>query len=249
LKLLVTSDLHYNLQQFDWLLQTADRYDYVVLAGDLLNVAGYLELEVQITVISEYLQTLSQRTKVIACSGNHDGENKTRSGEYTATWMQGIATDRIFVDWQHVHDDDTAISVCPWWDGPESRQAMAEMLAEHSQHPAKKWVWVHHAPPDACRVSWTGKRHGGDRFLNQLIELYHPTVVFSGHIHTAPFYQVGGWVDRIGKTWVCNPGHQPGPVPTTIQFDLSTMMAVFDSSEGRETADLSDLDAPLHVQA
>ncbi|MDA7657257.1 metallophosphoesterase family protein [Verrucomicrobia bacterium] len=242
MKLLVTSDLHYNLQQFDWLLRIAERYDYVIIAGDLLNVAGYLELELQITVVAEYLQSLSQRTQVIVCSGNHDGDTKTTKGEYTAAWLQGIRSDTLFVDCQSVQAKGVLFSVCPWWDGPHSRKDMADMLVKHAQLPHEKWVWIHHAPPDQCRVSWTGKRYGGDKFLNQLIETHSPTVVFSGHIHTAPFYQAGGWVDRINRSWVCNPGSQPGPMPTTIQFDLEKMSAVFDSSEGRETADLSDLD-------
>ena len=242
LKLLITSDLHYNLKQFDWLLQTGEFYDYVVLAGDLLNVAGFLELELQITVISEYLQNLSRLTNVVVCSGNHDGDLKNKDGEYTAAWLQSLSSDRLFVDWQAVETPEALISVCPWWDGPVSRAEMAKMLEEHSKLPKKKWVWIHHAPPDQSRVSWTGKRYGGDKFLNQLIEKHEPTVVFSGHIHTAPFYQVGGWVDRVHQTWVCNPGNQPGGLPTTIQFDLTKMNAIFDSSEGRETANLSDLD-------
>ena len=240
MKLLITSDLHYNLQQFEWLLRVAPDFDYVVLAGDLLNVAGYLELELQITVVGEYLERLSKVSRVIVCSGNHDGETKTESGEYTAKWLQAIASETLFVDWQEVRDRDVLISVCPWWDGPESRKEMDQMLEKHSRLEYKKWLWIHHAPPDQCRVSWTGKRHGGDKFLNELIKRYEPTFVISGHIHTAPFYQAGGWVDRLHNTWVCNPGNQPGPVPTTIQLDLGTMGAIFDCSEGRETADLSD---------
>ncbi len=242
MKLIATTDLHYNLQQFDWLLQVADRFDYVALCGDLLNVAGFLELELQITVVSEYLQKISQLSKVLVCSGNHDVETKNLDGEYTAAWLQPLSSDRIFVDWTAVEDGDTLISVCPWWDGPKSREDMAAMLADHAKRRKDKWIWLHHAPPDASRVSWTGKRHGGDKFLNELIKKHEPTFVFSGHIHNAPFYQAGGWVDRIHRTWVCNPGQQPGHAPTAIQLDLDQMSAIFDSSEGRETADLSDLD-------
>ncbi len=243
LKLLVTSDLHYNLRQFDWLLQTADRYDCLIIAGDLLNVAGYLELELQITVISEYLQKLSRSTQVVVCSGNHDGGTKNSAGEYTAAWLQTIRSKSLFVDGQCLQTKDgSLLSVCPWWDGMQSRADMVRMLEEHNQRPRSKWVWAHHAPPDRCRISWTGKRYGGDKFLNRLIERFSPTVVFSGHIHTAPFYQAGGWIDRVHNSWVCNPGNQPGPVPTIIQFDLAKMTAVFDCSNERARADLNDPD-------
>ena len=33
MKLLVVSDLHFGLTQFDWLAQQAERYDAVVIAG------------------------------------------------------------------------------------------------------------------------------------------------------------------------------------------------------------------------
>lgn len=239
LKLLVTSDIHYNLRQFDWLLQTANRYDCLIIAGDLLNVAGYLELELQITVVSEYLRKLSGLTQVAVCSGNHDGETKNRFGEYTAAWLQSIRSKSLLVDGQCLQTNGALLSVCAWWDGARSRAEMAQMLEKHSRLPHSQWMWAHHEPPDQCRVSWTGKRHGGDKFLNPLIQRYSPTVVFSGHIHTAPFYQAGGWIDRVHNSWVCNPGNQPGPVPTTIQLDLKTMTAIFDCNEGREIAELN----------
>jgi Icc-related predicted phosphoesterase len=55
--------------------------------------------------------------------------------------------------------------------------------------------------------------------------------VFSGHIHNAPFYPDGSWIDRIGETWVFNPGRQIGPRPTSIVFDLDAMTAEWFSLE------------------
>ena len=242
MKLLVTSDLHYNLPQLDWLLRVAERYDAVVLGGDLLNVAGYLDLDIQITVISGYLERMGEITRVMVCSGNHDGESRNSHGEYTAGWLQKIRSESILVDGCHLLHQGILFSVCPWWDGEQSRKAMERMLEEHAALPHTRWVWIHHAPPNNCRISWTGKRYGGDNFLNSLITRHAPEMVISGHIHTAPFYQSGGWIDRIEGTWVCNPGSQPGSIPTTIQLDLSTAKAIFDSSSGRETADLNDPD-------
>ena len=31
---LIAADLHYNLRQYDWLLEVASRYEVVILAGD-----------------------------------------------------------------------------------------------------------------------------------------------------------------------------------------------------------------------
>lgn len=44
MKLLAVSDLHFGLTQFDWVAQQAEYYDAVVIAGDLLDISGHLDL-------------------------------------------------------------------------------------------------------------------------------------------------------------------------------------------------------------
>jgi Icc-related predicted phosphoesterase len=39
-RVLLVSDLHYTLKQFDWVHAVAGEYDVVVIAGDHLDVAG-----------------------------------------------------------------------------------------------------------------------------------------------------------------------------------------------------------------
>jgi Icc-related predicted phosphoesterase len=63
-------------------------------------------------------------------------------------------------------------------------------------------------------------------------------MVFSGHIHNSPFYPEGSWIDRIGPTWVFNPGKQPGPEPTAIVVDLKAMTAEWRSFEGSSLREL-----------
>ena len=43
MKLLVVSDLHYSIKQFDWLLQRAAQHDLPVIAGDLLDLGGHTD--------------------------------------------------------------------------------------------------------------------------------------------------------------------------------------------------------------
>ena len=33
MKILISSDLHYRLKQFDWLINVSEKYDMVILAG------------------------------------------------------------------------------------------------------------------------------------------------------------------------------------------------------------------------
>jgi Icc-related predicted phosphoesterase len=74
-------------------------------------------------------------------------------------------------------------------------------------------------------VSWTGKKFAGDAHLVEWIQRFQPDLVLSGHIHNAPFYPDGSWIDRVGATWVVNPGRQIGPMPAFIEFDLDAMTA------------------------
>ncbi len=144
----------------------------------------------------------------------------------------------MFVDGDCVEVDGTVITVCPWWDGPVSRSELEALLSRDAARPKKRWIWIHHAPPDRSPVSWTGKKFAGDEFLTGWIHQYQPDLVLSGHIHNAPFYPDGSWIDRLGRTWVFNPGRQPGPSPTHLLLDLDQMTATWLSAVGQELRQL-----------
>src|SRR5690606_15407107 len=108
---------------------------------------------------------------------------------------------------------DVTVTLCPWWDGPETLKAVGAQLDAAAATRSGPWIWVYHAPPPDSPVSWNGRRHYGDAALNGWIAKYRPDFVFSGHVHEAPFARDGSWVDRIGDTWVFNAGRQIGPIP------------------------------------
>ena len=130
------------------------------------------------------------------------------------------------------------VTVCPWWDGESTRTAIDRLLEKESTLRRDRWIWIHHAPPEGSRTSWSGKRFIGDSHLSAWIERYQPEMVFSGHIHNSPFYPEGSWIDRIGRTWVFNPGKQPGPEPTAIVVALEAMTAEWRSFEGSSLREL-----------
>ncbi len=74
------------------------------------------------------------------------------------------------------------------------------------------------------------------------IQRFKPDMVLSGHIHNSPFYAEGAWVDRIGKTWVFNPGRQTGGLPSYIALDLDAMVAEWISMEGQSVRQLAAQD-------
>jgi Icc-related predicted phosphoesterase len=236
MRILVASDLHYSLKQLDWVVTNADQYDLVILAGDHLDIRSYVEPHAQITVVLEYLTRIAAKTAVAACSGNHDLDAVNDLGERAAIWLQSARDSGVYVDGTSVVTDDVRVTVCPWWDGPRTRDRFAAMLAAEADAVGERlWVWVYHAPPDRSATSWTGRRYYGDRDLNGWIEQFRPAVVLCGHVHESPFVDEGDWSDRIGDTWIVNAGREAGPVPAHAIVDTDTRSISWSCAVGAES--------------
>lgn len=238
MRFLYVSDLHYALKQFDWLLSEAADFDLVVIGGDLLDLSSALDADVQITIVEKYLELLRQKTTLVVCSGNHDGDSRNDADESVAAWLRAAGNERLYVDGDSFDMGDTRITVCPWCDGEVTRAEVEAQLVREALHVKGRWVWIYHAPPEGSRTSWTGRRFIGDEFLTSMIKRFSPAIVMSGHIHNSPFYAEGGWVDRIGRTWVFNPGRQIGPQPATIIVDMVAMTAEWSTLEGHSVQDI-----------
>lgn len=242
MKLLLVSDLHYALKQFDWTAAVAPDFDLVVIAGDHLDISGQLDGSVQIVVILKYLQRLAARARVIVSSGNHDLDRRDETGEKVAAWMERVRALGIPTDGDSIETDGVLVTICPWWDGPAAKAAVQAQIARDAQRAKSSWIWIYHAPPDGSATSWDGHRFYGDADLSGWIEAYAPHIVLCGHIHQAPFKTGGSWVDRIGDTWVFNSGQQIGPTPCHIMVDTEAREAAWFSLAG---AEIVRLDAPL----
>jgi len=240
MKILVVADLHYALKQYDWLKSVAADFDVIVLAGDLLEIASSVERRAQIVVVRIYLEELVEKSRIMVCSGNHDLDSRNAEGELVAQWVSELGEIGVVPDWGSVTIDGTLITVCPWWDGPSTRDAIGRQLAADAEKTKERWIWVYHAPPSGSPVSWSGRRHHGDEALAEWIGLYTPDVVMSGHVHQSPFVPEGSWADRIGKTWVFNTGQQIGPTPANIALHLDHGEAVWTSLEGCQILSLAD---------
>ena len=235
MEILFVADLHYTLKQFDWVLDQAERFEAVVIGGDLLDLGSALDSDVQIVVVEKYLKRLAERTRLIVSSGNHDGDSRNDADESVAVWIRELSSSGMSTDGTTLEVERGVISICPWWDGPVTRDAIEEQLRRDATSvPAGKlWIWIHHAPPSGSPTCWTGRKFAGDDALRGWIETFRPDIVLSGHIHNAPFSEGGAWVDRIGKTWVFNPGRQIGPQPTFLALNLETHQATWISMEGK----------------
>ncbi|HEY5170694.1 MAG TPA: metallophosphoesterase [Acidimicrobiia bacterium] len=240
MRILLVSDLHYTLKQLDWLVAAAADYDVVVVAGDLLDIASRVDPDAQIAVVLEYLARIAAKTTVVVCSGNHDLNARNEHGERAAIWLDDARASGVFVDGARVATEEVVISVCPWWDGPLTREVVGEALAaDASEIDGRLWIWVYHAPPDDSPTSWTGRRYYGDADLNVWIDRHRPDLVLCGHVHQSPFADGGGWAHRIGTTWVVNSGQERGPVPTRIVIETGERRARWVSSVGFEELDFA----------
>lgn len=240
MRILLVSDLHYRLRQFDWLLAVAERVDAVAIAGDLLDIRSPVSLDVQSVAVSTALRALADETVVLVASGNHDLDGRDAAGEKVARWMAPLARAGVHVDRESVDLHGDLITVCPWWDGPQARGDLDAGLADAATRPHRRWIWVHHAPPAGSPLAWDGRRAWGDEVLSGWIDRYRPDLVLTGHVHQAPFVDGGGWADKIGSTWVLNAGQQPGPVPAHVEVDLDAGTAVWTSATDRAEVALGE---------
>jgi len=234
MRILATADLHYALRQFDWVGEQLEGYDLLVLAGDLLDLASPVDLDVQEVIVRKYLRRFAAQRMLLSSSGNHDIHETLSDGERAAVWMEKLDAPNLKPDYHSYERDGVLFTVCPWWDGPDTREKTEQRLKADAARPKHTWIWLHHNPPSGTPIAWTGTGCGGDPVAKEWINLYQPDFVFSGHIHNAPFYANGGWNTRVGKSMVFNAGKQPGPEPTRIVLDLLSKNAVWHSIEGAE---------------
>jgi len=237
-RILLVSDLHYTLRQFDWLVEAAAAFDLVVIAGDHLDISSTVPLATQSFVVCNFVSLVAARTRVVVSSGNHDLTGTDADGEHAALWMEDLRAAGVPTDGDSILLDDTLVTICPWWDGPIGRERVARQFGLDGARRPARWIWVYHWPPTDSPTTWTGKRHYGDADLGAWIAEHRPDMVFGGHVHGPPFRQDGAWADRIGPTWVFNPGRQIGPTPTSVEIDLDAGTATWSSMLGTEIADL-----------
>jgi Icc-related predicted phosphoesterase len=238
-RLLLVSDVHYRLKQYDWVYRAAEDVDVVVVAGDLLDIRSAVPIPAQAAAIGATIGRIAARTPVLASSGNHDLDQRDEAGEKSARWLSALRAPGLHVDGESPVLDGTLFSICPWWDGPAGRAALdARLRLDAGQAVHQRWAWVYHSPPAGSPLAWDGRRAFGDSDLAEWIERFAPSFVLTGHIHTAPFVADGGWADRIGNTWVFNAGQQPGPVPAHVLLDTDAGVATWTSATERETVQL-----------
>jgi hypothetical protein len=139
----------------------------VIIAGAHLDISSTVDARVQAVVILKYFRCLHAVTHLIICSGNYDLDTHNSAGEKVARWMGKVRQLRVPTDGECLTVGDTMLTICPWWDGPQTREVVSVRFAGDAAKPKDTWIWVYHAPPDASPTSWGGQRYFGDAYLTQ----------------------------------------------------------------------------------
>ena len=214
------------------------------MAGDQLDISSTVPLDAQAVVMLQYFELLQSTSRFIVSSGNHDLTGEDANGERSAVWLGHARSRGILTDGDAVLVGDTLITVCPWWDGPFGRDAVAAQLSRDAADRPARWIWVYHWPPLDSPTSWTGKRVLRRRRARRLDRRAPPGRGAERARPSAPFKPDGGWADRIGHTWVFNPGRQTGSTPTCIEIDFDAQQATWMSLMGVEQIDLTAATTP-----
>ena len=238
MKILAVSDLHYRLPHFDWLVGAAKDVDVVAVIGDLADVVSPVPHSVQAVVLQKYLDALSEHATVLVSSGNHDLDGPGEHGEQVAGWLHTAGAEQVHVDGTSVDIGTTRFTICPWWDGPVTRQLVDEQLAAAAVDRPERWVWLYHSPPAGTVLCNDGRREFPDHDLAAWIAQHEPDLVLCGHIHQAPWIAGGSWHAQLGSTWVFNAGKQRGPIPPHITIDTDTGSAEWYGVFDVETVEL-----------
>jgi predicted phosphodiesterase len=143
MRVLLTSDLHYELRQYDWLIAAAAAFDAVVVAGDHIDAMLPVPTAVQIAALAATFGAVAAKSRLFVCSGNHDLNARNAEGEKTADWLGQSRGERLAVDGDTVATADTLFTVCPWWDGPHARARSAVLCGHIHEAPFKadgSWI-------------------------------------------------------------------------------------------------------------
>lgn len=250
MKFLLTADLHGNLFWYEWLISQAPEYDVMAVAGDLVHGIDAVAIPNQIPDVEHWLgKILETDCAVAVCSGNHEmflrecpfvpAEEKDpllprplfrRPSRERRAHTLFLADGNIgsfsspdgemviisTVAYQRYGEPCTLSVNSPLWEeGRELKKATGAL-----------WFVLHHEPPGGGKV---GGMAGSFDLTNKIWET-QPDYVLSGHLHGQPFFEGGGFCDKIGNSCCFNPGQPPpslSQIPNYIALDTKTRSATW----------------------
>jgi len=185
LKLLHTTDLHFNKKWFEWIAMEKENFDIFCISGDLLESSKEETLQEQIVWITDWIKQFNK--PLFVCSGNHDIEALDHED-----WLKEIDAPNYYSD-NTIKTIDGIKFGCYPYIGADGYYDFD--ICD---------VLVTHVPPAYTKTS--KDKHGndwGDKALFKALKhrIIDPKIILCGHMHTP-----SKTIDHVGKTIVYNPG-------------------------------------------
>jgi len=185
LKILHTTDLHFNKKWFEWIEQQQTSFDIFCISGDFLESSKDEILKEQIEWITQWIKKFEK--PLFTCSGNHDiGELDNEE------WLCDIDTSNYYSDNTIKIIDDVKFGCYPY--------IGADGYFEFDECD----VMVTHVPPANTNTSTheNGADWGDKELYNALKnKIISPQILLCGHMHK-PIKTI----DSLNNTTIYNPG-------------------------------------------
>ena len=243
MRVLLVSDLHYDLRKLDWVLARAgDPAARPRRRRRRRRPARHRRRRCRSTPrspwCSSYLERLAARVPTLVCSGNHDLDHRTRVGrEGHPLAGRGPRTTASHVDGDSFDLDGWRLTACAWWEGPETLAALeARLDAAAADRPEPVAVGV----PRAAR---------GPAVVDRAAPLRRPRAAPPARRPTAPTSCCAGTSTRrrsptrapgpssAGRRGCSTPATSAATRPTFIELDLDADRAAWWSLGRRRPTD------------
>jgi len=165
--ILLAGDLHYNIQQFQWLKRQKENYDCLCLTGDFISENSD-DFSRQVAWVSDWMRGLDKQ--IFVCSGNHDCDDLAESD-----WINNLNCSNICADNQTKRFGGIKFGCIPYLGADLYGFADCEIL-------------VTHVPPfktkTAQSVVGRVKKNWGDKDLYDALDkhLLQPRYLLCGHV-------------------------------------------------------------------
>lgn len=165
MKILHTTDLHFNKKWFDWIEQQQPNFDVCCITGDFLESSKEETLQEQITWITNWMKRFKK--PLFVCSGNHDIEELENED-----WLCKIPN--IYSDNSIKTIDGVKFACVPY---------IAPEFLEFDECD----VILYHLPPANTKtaIHKTTNTDWGDKEITRLLKkkILQPKILLCGHMH------------------------------------------------------------------
>ncbi|WP_157279218.1 metallophosphoesterase family protein [Aliarcobacter butzleri] len=183
MKILHTTDLHFNKHWFEWIANQQEIYDVYCITGDFLDDSKDETLLEQIKWITNWMKEFKK--PLFVCSGNHDIEELKNED-----WLNKIS---------NVYSDNTVKTL----DGVKF--GCIPYIAVDFIDFDECDVILYHLPPSHTKTAIHNKtnKDWGDKEFSKLLRknILSPKIILCGHLHH-PL----NTIDKINNTSIYNTG-------------------------------------------